>query len=62
MFYFIYIGFSWVLQWFYDYNKHQVNVTAEPFYSLNRKYRIKWWDRFKVWNKLDEIQVINWIN
>ena len=62
MFYFIYIGVSWVLQWFYDYNKNQVNATVETICSLNRKYRIKWWDGFKAWSKLDESQVINWIN
>ena len=62
MFYFIYIGVWWVLQWFYDYNKNPVNAIAEPVFSLTKKYRIKWWNGFKAWNKLEESTIINWIN
>ena len=62
IFYFMHLGVSWVAQWFYDIKGNSVSPHSDPINSLIRKYRIKWWDEFKSWEKLEEHAVINLIN
>jgi len=51
-------GISWVLAWFYEFRKDDnLNLL-----TLTRRYKIKWWDSFKSWNKVTEEMISKRIN
>ena len=45
------------MTWFYDYMKDEKTQTT----ILIRRYKVKWWDGFKMWDKVDESSVFKWI-
>jgi len=50
MLYFLHISISWVLAWFYEFRKDN----NAKLLTLTRRYKIKWWDSFKMWNKVTD--------
>ena len=57
MLYFLHISISWVMAWFFDYIKD--TKTNNPI--LVRWYKVKWWDSFKLWERVEDEAILKWI-
>ena len=57
MLYFLHISVSWVMAWFFDYSKDI--RTNNPILVIY--YKVKWWDSFKLWEKVEDEAILKWV-
>ena len=58
MLFFYYFGVSWVIGWYFDYRKSP--DTGIPI--LIRRFKTKWWDGFKFFDRVSTKAVTKWLN